>query len=208
MSGGPAKRDFFLGKSRLPAFRSRICAVDRIKLENKPRILQNSIIRNFEPTTGATNLDTKKRHAGFTLIELMITVAVVGILAAVALPAYNDYVRRSKLAEAHSQLADLRVKMEQWFQDNRSYLNGAACGAAVPGAAQSIKFFTFTCPGPTATTYTWTATGIAGQGLGGISFSITESNVKSTTVTGGSDMANAGYATNPNCWIIRKGGSC
>lgn len=152
-------------------------------------------------------MNTKKRYAGFTLIELMITVAVISILAAVALPAYNDYVRRGKLAEAHSQLADLRVKMEQWFQDNRSYLNGAACGVAMPSGGD-IKFFTYTCPAPTATTYTLTATGIASQGLDGISYSITESNVKSTTVTGGSAMANAGYVSNANCWVIRKGSSC
>lgn len=138
----------------------------------------------------------------------MIVVAIVGILAAVALPAYNDYVRRGKLSEAHANLADLRVKMEQWFQDNRSYLNGAACGAPMPGAAQGIKFFTFTCPGPTANTYTITATGIANQGLDGISYSVTESNVKSTTVTGGSAMAIAGYTSNANCWVIRKGGAC
>lgn len=152
-------------------------------------------------------MNTKKRYAGFTLIELMITVAIIAILSAVALPAYNDYVRRGKLAEAHAQLADLRVKMEQRFQDNRSYLNGAACGVAMPSGGD-IKFFTYTCPGPTATTYTLTATGIASQGLDGISFSITESNVKSTTVTAGSAMATAGYTSNANCWVIRKGGSC
>ncbi len=154
-------------------------------------------------------MNTKNRYAGFTLIELMITVAIVGMLAAVALPAYNDYVRRGKLAEAHSQLADLRVKMEQRFQDNRSYLNSGACGVAMPSGGD-IKFFAFTCTaadGPPAT-YTVTAAGIAGQGLGGISFSITESNVKSTTVTGGSAMASAGYASNANCWVIRKGSSC
>ena len=67
------------------------------------------------------------RHAaawGFTLIELMIVIAVVAILAAVALPAYGDYLRRGQLPEAFTNLADLRVKMEQYYQDNRSY--GAA----------------------------------------------------------------------------------
>lgn len=155
----------------------------------------------------STDLKTIKRYAGFTLIELMIVVAIVAILSAVALPAYNDYVRRSKLAEAHATLSDLRVKMEQWFQDNRSYLNAGACGVAMP-VGGDIKFFTYTCPAPTATTYDLTATGIANQGLAGISFSINESNVKSTAVTGGSAMATAGYAANANCWVIRKGGQC
>lgn len=143
------------------------------------------------------------RRSGFTLIELMIVVAIVAILAAVALPAYNDYVRRSKLAEAHAALSDLRVKMEQWFQDSRTYLNagGTACGVAMSTA----KFFTITCAG-TATTYTITAAGQAD--IAGINFTINESNVKATTVTGGSAMATAGYTGNAACWVIRKGGLC
>lgn len=174
-------------------------------LENRRRILQNSIMRKFELTTGAANLNTRKRYLGFTLIELLITVAVISILAAVALPAYNDHVRRGKLAEGPAHLADLRVKMEQWFQDNRSYQNGAACGVSMPASPQ-VKFFVFTCNAPTATTYTISATG---QGsIDGIVFSVTESNVKSTAVTAGSAMATSGYTANGNCWVLRKGGTC
>jgi type IV pilus assembly protein PilE len=146
-----------------------------------------------------------KQPRGFTLIELMITVAIIAILAAVALPSYNDYVVRSKLVEAHANLAELRIKMEQWFQDRRSYQNVAACGAAMPGTPP-MKFFNFTCVAPTATTYTITATG--GAQLGGISFTVNESNVKTTDVTAASFMANSGYTSNANCWVTKKGGQC
>jgi len=151
-----------------------------------------------------------KQSRGFTLIELMIVIAVIAILAAVALPSYNDHVLRSKLVEAHANLADLRVKMAQWFQDRRSYQNTAAtgCGVTMPGmpGATQVKFFAFTCVAPTASTYTITATG--GTGLAGISFTVNESNVKATVVTPSSFMAYAGYATNTNCWAVKKGGQC
>ena len=85
----------------------------------------------------------------------MIVVAIVAILAAVALPSYNDYVKRGKVAEVTSVLGDGRVKMEQWFLDNLTYVGG-------PCPPPSTKAFTVTCsPAPTATTYTIIATGIA-----------------------------------------------
>ena len=69
-------------------------------------------------------------QGGFTLIEVMIVVAIVAILAAVALPAYGDYVRRGQLPEAFSGMADLRVKLEQYYQDNRSYgTSGGNCAS-------------------------------------------------------------------------------
>jgi type IV pilus assembly protein PilE len=144
---------------------------------------------------------------GFTLIELMITMVVVAVLAAVALPAYTDYVLRSKLTEAHTHLSDLRVKMEQRFQDARTYA-GQPC-APTGAAAVQIKYFDFSCTdGPDADSFRIQAAGKAGTDLAGIAFTVNESNVRATVVTAGSTVANKGYVSNPNCWVTRKGSSC
>ncbi len=70
----------------------------------------------------------RSRAAGFTLIELMIVVAVIAILAAIAIPMFADYVMRGKIVDATAHLGDLRTQMEKYFMDNRTYLNGVACG--------------------------------------------------------------------------------
>ena len=132
---------------------------------------------------------------GFTLIELMITVAIIAILAAVAVPSYQDYVRRGKITEATSTLADLRIKMEQYYQDNRTYIDGPCAPPA--GIA---KYFNFECSsGPSEDTYTIKATGIAAQGMNGYSYTIDQNNAKTSTVPGG---------TGASCWITKKGESC
>jgi type IV pilus assembly protein PilE len=147
-----------------------------------------------------------KKASGFTLIELMVVVAIIGILAAVGIPQYRDYVVRAKLAEAYSTLSTLRTQAEQYFQDNRTYI-GFPCPAAGSEPTGS-KYFNYTCnPAVAKTTYTFVATGIATQGLSGIAFTLNEANAKTTTITGGSTMATNGW-TAAACWVRNKGGVC
>lgn len=153
-----------------------------------------------------------KKNEGFTLIELMIVVAIVAILASIAVPAYTDYVTRSKLTEAISILSDARVKMEQWYQDNRSYVGGlptaaaGGCGLALTNlAGVGEKYFTYTCIA-TPTTFTITATG-AGA-VAGIGYAIDQANTK-TSIIGVPANGNGWQAPNPNnCWTLKKGGQC
>jgi type IV pilus assembly protein PilE len=145
------------------------------------------------------------RKEGFTLIELMITVAVIAIIAAIALPAYSDYVKRGKIQEATANLSDMRVKLEQYFQDNRVY---ACAGAATVPAAPAVKYFSFACSNLGASTYTVTATGgsAADPSMTGFSYTIDQSNAKTTTLTTASKWVSSD--TTYNCWISRKGDSC
>lgn len=134
-----------------------------------------------------------KTQKGFTLIELMIVVVVIGILASIGIPSYNDYVTRGKLVKGTSALSDGRVKMEQFFQDNRTYVGGT-CPAATTN-------FTYACSGLSTTAYLITATGVGN--LSAFSYTIDQTNTKQTTAL------KAGWGTVPaNCWIMKKGDAC
>lgn len=148
---------------------------------------------------GAT---ARRRASGFTLIELMITVAIVAILATVGYPQYTEYVRRSRLAEATGTLAATRVRLEQYYQDNRNYGSTAsACGVTMPTG----DHFTYTCnwgAGATAQSFLLTATGKSSGQMAGYTFTVDQDNNQRTT-------AFVGAASLPaNCWLRRKGDTC
>ena len=138
---------------------------------------------------------------GFSLIELMIVVGIVAILAAIAVPAYRDYVMRGKLAEAYTVLASQRVKMEQYYQDRRTYDGACAAGTVAP--APTGKYFTYAC-NIKDQTYTLTATGITAQGVPDFAFTIDESNNRATAAV------HTGWTVpSPNnCWTRSKDGKC
>lgn len=145
-----------------------------------------------------------KRQHGFTLIEVMVVVVVIGILASIAIPSYRDYITRSKITEAVSTLSDVKVRMEQYFQDNRFYNNdgsaSATCAPSVTAAATAN--FTYACVASnTGQSFVWTASGTGS--MSGFSYTINQSNAKSSTIASGAAWP---ALTTVNCWVTNKGG--
>jgi type IV pilus assembly protein PilE len=133
---------------------------------------------------------------GFTLIELMIVVAIIGILASVALPSYLDYLRRGKLVDGTTTLSALRARMEQYYLDNRKY-SGDSSPCKSPGDAGA---FTFECEYDKSS-YTITATGSGS--VSDFAYTIDQDGVMATTA-----LPSTWGTPSGKCWIIRPGSSC
>jgi len=129
----------------------------------------------------------------------MIVVAIISILAAIAIPNYNDYLIRSRITHATSGLAERRVRMEQFFQDNHTYVGAGPCTADNTGT-----YFNFTAACPAQPTdpaqYTLTATGKSS--MTGFTFTVDQNNTKGTTA------AISGWGTSATCWVTSKGAVC
>ena len=121
------------------------------------------------------------KSLGFTLIELMITVVIVGILAAIAYPAYQNSVKQSRRADAQGALTQLNNAMERVFTQNNTYMPlvsgvataptlGTGAGAIFPSQAPldgATKYYTLSISAIDANTFTLRAAPIAGTGQAG-----------------------------------------
>src|SRR5689334_15217865 len=131
----------------------------------------------------------------------MFVVAIVATLAAVALPSYADHVKRGRILEAVARLSDGRARMEEFFLDQRSYLDaGGHCGAP-PSATTAADAFAVTCEA-TATTFTYTAAGVAAKGMAPFVYTIDQAGIKATVSLPG------GWSRSSGCWTVRADGSC
>ena len=128
-----------------------------------------------------------RRSRGFSLIELMIAIAIVAILLSVGIPSYREYLRRGAVEEVTAALSAGRVVAEQYFLDNYTYV-----GAPCPGNTET---FALECEFD-ALGYTIKATGVAA--MAGFVYTLDEAGTRTTDGPWGSG----------ECWIARKGAGC
>ncbi len=147
----------------------------------------------------------KNNTQGFTLIELLVVVMIIGILAAFAVPQYDSYVVRGRLAEGISMLSELQLRQEQVYQDNRAYTNGmtprvagqywtGTCTTSATPAGIANQLFTCTVS-PTTT-----------SGLG-YQYTVDQAGGKNTIAS--SPAVNGWTVPSPAaCWVRIKNGTC
>ncbi|KQX29891.1 type IV pilin protein [Variovorax sp. Root434] len=136
--------------------------------------------------------------SGFTLIEVMITVAIIGILAAIAIPNYRDYVLRGQLVDAQNALSTLRANMERFFQDNRTYSSVGTTFISPCAAPPAAGSFTISCPTLTATTFT--AQAVGSGPTNDFTFTVDQQNTRATTHVG------SGWTQCTTGWTTKKSG--
>ena len=136
---------------------------------------------------------SSKKQAGFTLIEVIIVIAILAILSAIVSPMYSSYIQRSKISEALATLGNLSTKMEKNYLDFRKYTNNETCAVNSP----STDNFNYACIS-SGQNYTWTATSSDGN----YKYSVNNNFDKITLAFDGQSMSSV------NCWMISDTGTC
>ena len=130
---------------------------------------------------------------GFSLIELLIVVAIIGILAAIALPMYSTYVAESALKPVQVAMLETAQSLEQYAQDHNTYVGGCANVPAVANAQINCSLLS-------ATSYNIQAQGTGS--LSGLIYTLDQAGARSTP------SAPASWQSNATCWVAGPDGAC
>lgn len=142
-----------------------------------------------------------RSDVGFSLIELMVALVIASIVAAFALPAYREHLMRSYVPEATSGLLLAGLRLEQAYQDRRSYRDGEVCGITLPTSER----FVFRCEtSADGQSFLLTATGNEGSVMQGFAYTLDQlGNARTTALPAG-----WGGLLPLNCWVVRRGVGC
>ncbi len=154
---------------------------------------------------------TKAGQRGFTLIELMIVVAIIGVLVAVALPAYRDYVIRGSVTDAVTGLTNVRADMERYYQDYRTYQAVGTTASPPCLTSQTVGKFTISCQSSNLTATTYIISAVGSGNVNGFTYQVNQSDTKATTIASPAPAAwqvSCPLTNNGTKWITKKGDSC
>jgi len=115
-------------------------------------------------------------RAGFTLIELMIVVAIIGILAAIAMPIYTHYIYRSRQLEAKTLLMTLKTEQEQWRAENQTYTTTLSNLVESNQMSASAKWYKLTIPSADSTAFRGVASGLVASGRSSDKWFVTQAS--------------------------------
>jgi type IV pilus assembly protein PilE len=104
-----------------------------------------------------------KRRSGFSLLELTIVIAVIGILASIAFPSYQDHVRKATRADGHAALLHIQLAQEKWRANHVAYASNLDASELGLGTTSAQGAYALAITGASATGFTATATGLGGQ---------------------------------------------